>query len=166
MTLETVLRELRERVPLSPWEPHPLRGILGEERIGRKLLMREILEALGKAIRDRDEVDVVDLLLVATEDGLDASYAEILGTLLKADFHREHEGVVTALEEVGDPETVEVLYETALRIPDWDDFRSLAKKCILALKAIGTEEAMQRLRDLSGCEDAILRESARGALVD
>ena len=166
MTLEGVLRELRERVPLSPWEPHPLRGIIGEEHIGRKLLMPEIQETLEKAIRDRDEEDVADLLLLAAVDGLDASYAEVLGTLLRADFHREHEEVVTALEEVGDPESVEVLYETALRIPDWDDFRSLAKKCILALKAIGTKEAMQRLRDLSECEDAIIRESARGSLVD
>lgn len=164
MTLEAVLRELRGHYPLSPWEPHPLGGILGEERIGRKLLMPEIQDALEKAIRDRDEVDVADLLLVAGADGLDASYKQVLGTLLKSDFHREHEEVVTALEEVGDPESVEVLYETALRIPDWDDFRSLARKCILALKAIGTEEAMQRLRDLSECDDAIIREFAEEIL--
>lgn len=166
MSLEAVLRELRGRYPLSSWEPHPLRGIIGEEHIGRKLLMPEIQEALEKAIRDRDQEDVADLLLVAAVDGLDASYAHLLGTLLRADFHREHEEVATALEEVGDPQSVEVLYETALRIPDWDDFRSLAKKCILALKATGTEEGMQRLRDLSECEDAIIRESARDSLVD
>ncbi len=128
--------------------------------------MPEIQEALEKAIRERNEEDVADLLLLAAVDGLDASYTELLGALLKSDFHGEHEEVVTALEEVGDPESVEVLHETARRIPNWDDFRSLAKKCILALKAIGTEEAIRRLRDLSECEDAIIREFARDSLVD
>ena len=101
------------------------------------------------------------LLLIASRDGLTKSYTRILCDLLKYDWHESHEDIVMMLEEIRDPSCINALYETALTIPNYDDGRGLARKCIWALGAINTELAVEKLITLSSNQDPIISEVAR-----
>ena len=111
--------------------------------------------------RNSKDVQLLEYLLtMASHDGVNKSYTQILCDLLKDDWHDSYEDIVMVLEEIKDPNSINCLYEAAINIPDYDDGRSLAKKCIWALGAINTEEANNKLEALKEFNDPIISEVA------
>ena len=134
---------------------------------GRHLsFKKETLALLNKSIQSRDTIGLSNTLAVIYRDGADADYTEILLSLLDQDWHTSEEDVVGILEQIKDPKSINKLYEVAIKIPDYDDMRALAKKCIWALSAINTSESIEKLKLLQMFDDPIVRENATFQLDD
>ena len=100
------------------------------------------------------------LLIIASRDGLDKTYSPVLCKLLFEEWHFSQEDIVMMLEDIKDPNSIESLFNAALKIPGHDDGRSLAKKCIWTLKAINTKSAIEKIILLSHSDDEIIRKNA------
>jgi hypothetical protein len=75
-----------------------------------------------------------------------------------------NEDIVDVLAEVADPAAVECLEEALWWQPPSDEYRQLAIKCVWALAAIGTSDALRVLRDAASSEAAPVREAAERVL--
>lgn len=71
-----------------------------------------------------------------------------------------NEDVVDALAEIADPTAIGCLEKALWWQPPWDEYRQLAVKCVWALAAIGTDDALNVLREAARCEAAPVREAA------
>ncbi len=71
-----------------------------------------------------------------------------------------HEDIVDVLAEIRDPAAVACLRDTLWWEPEWDEYRNLAVKCIWALAAIGTPEALVVIRDATTAESLEVQEAA------
>lgn len=128
---------------------------------GRHLAFKkETLSLLNKNIESRDATGLSSTLAVIYLDGADTDYTEPLLSLLDQDWHTSEEDIVGILEQIKDPKSVDKLYKIAVNIPDYDDMRALAKKCIWALSAINTSESIEKLKLLQAFDDPIIRENA------
>jgi hypothetical protein len=70
------------------------------------------------------------------------------------------EDIVEVLEVVQDPTSVPYVIDALHWQPEWDEFHHFASKCVLALAAIGTDEAIQALRDAAAVGPREVREAA------
>jgi hypothetical protein len=121
----------------------------------------ELITELLKTNEIQISLNLELLIILATRDGLNADYTDVLCKLLMEEWHEYHEDIVMMLEEIKDQNSVNALYSTALKIPEYDDGRSLAKKCIWALGAINNENANAKLQELAGSHDEIIAEAAK-----
>lgn len=71
-----------------------------------------------------------------------------------------NEDIVEVLGAIADPAAVGCLEETIWWQPPWDEYRSLAVKCVWALAAIGTPDALGVLRDVASTGPAEVRAAA------
>jgi HEAT repeat protein len=71
-----------------------------------------------------------------------------------------NEDIVDVLAEIADPAAVGCLEKALLWQPRWDEYRHLAVKCVWALAAIGTPDAIRVLREAASVEAAPVREAA------
>lgn len=120
----------------------------------------ELVEKITDSLQQQDEDLLEHLILIANFDGVDKRYIDVFSKILVSEWDWLQEDVAMLLGEIADPSTSTILYETALNIPDHDDGRSLAKKCIWALRAICNQEANQKLKKLSTHPDPIISEHA------
>lgn len=164
--LKELLKKARSLPPNFSYPiAHPIQRVLGSAKEGKKLYVREILEYLENAeTAPSDDLDF--LLVLCFFDGLDPAYALPVCKLLQLPSQWENENIIDMLGEVGTEECVDSIYHAALRIPDYDDARSYARKCIWALRDIGGAKAAEKLRLLSMHEDPLIREHARTASGD
>lgn len=91
----------------------------------------------------------------------------ILNNLLSEDWHYRHEDIVSLLQGMKSPTSVEALYQTALTKFDYlsyDDLYGLARKCTWALSEINTNESFERLRLLPQTDNAYIRQYANKRL--
>ena len=89
------------------------------------------------------------------------SYTAVLCEVLsRRDLDINHEDIVDALAEIRDPASIDCLRDTLSWEPEWDEFRNLAVKCIWALAAIGTPDAVAAIRDAATCDAFEVREAA------
>lgn len=90
------------------------------------------------------------------------SYTAVLCEVLARrdidDFN--YEDIVDVLAEIRDPASVGCLRDTLSWEPEWDEFRHMAVKCIWALAAIGTPDAVAAIRDAATCDAFKVREAA------
>ena len=129
----------------------------------------QLMELLREGIsrRDADAIEEAVVLLYVCDFDLRA-FAASCRELLPADWHYKHEDIAQLLGEIKDPGAVDCLYEAATRehaYLDYDDTHQLARKCIKALSAIGSEAAVSRLRELSLQDNATVAEYARKELL-
>lgn len=82
---------------------------------------------------------------------------EVLGRQI---YEVNSEDIVDVLGEIADPAAVGCLEEALRWEPPWDEHRQLAVKCVWALGAIGTSDAVRVLREAASTEDAPIREAA------
>lgn len=120
----------------------------------------ETLYLMQKNIAEKDAQGLAHTLAVICNDGADREYTPFLLKLLDEKWHISEEDIVSVLEMIKDPESIDKLYETAVNIPEWDDMRGLAKKCMWALSAINTSEAINKLKMLQNSDDVIIKENA------
>jgi hypothetical protein len=128
---------------------------------GRLLRFKtETLSLLRDNFSDKDAKGLSNTLAVIYNDGADRDFTSILLLLLDEKWHTSEEDIVGILEIIKDPKSIDKLYETAISVPDYDDMRALAKKCMWALSAINTPEAIQKLKLLQSSDDKIIKENA------
>jgi hypothetical protein len=122
-----------------------------------------VRQELEGALEERSGPDVECAMILAHQFGLSASWAPLLCELLRTDWHFKHEDIASALQDIRDPSTVDVLYDAALkRHPylDYDDAFALAVKCIWALHDIGTAAAKEKLVLLTQSDNEVIRRNA------
>lgn len=120
----------------------------------------ETLSLLKNNVANKDEKGLANTLAVICNDGADSDYTDILLQLLDEQWHISEEDIISVLELIKDPKSVGKLYEVAINVPDYDEMRAIAKKCIWALSAINTPEAIQKLKLLEKVNDPIIQENA------
>ena len=121
---------------------------------------KETLSLLQENIRDKNAKGLQCTLAVIFYDGADRDFTDFLLPLLGQDWHTLEEDIVEVLGLTKDPKSIDKLYEVAVNVPDYDDMRALAKKCMWALSAINTPEAIQKLERLRSLDDHIIKENA------
>jgi hypothetical protein len=72
--------------------------------------------------------------------------------------------IADLLQDIADPAAVPALERGIYNGPDWDDAQDLARKCIWALNAIGTPDAMEAIRRATLSEDPRIKEFAKETL--
>jgi hypothetical protein len=145
----------------------------GSRRISKEDFMRRFPSAvehgklasklLADAYRAQDGDDLECALAVGFTFGFAPEHTEILCHLVEADWHVRHEDVVSALDGLRSPHTVEALFRATQWIPkslEYDDSRALAVKAIWALGKIAGTEAETKLEALARSDNAILRKAA------
>ena len=120
----------------------------------------ETLSLLKDSVTNKDDKGLANTLAVICNDGADRDYTDILLQLLDEKWHISEEDIISVLELIKDPKSVDKLYEVALDVPDYDDMRAIAKKCMWVLSAINTSEAVQKLNMLAKSDDLIIKDNA------
>ena len=83
-------------------------------------------------------------------------FVPYLKQLLASPWHFDHEDIVSLLQRIAAPETVDVLFKittTKFEYLDYNDSKPLARKCTWALADIGSNEAKEALIELSKNQD-------------
>ncbi len=121
---------------------------------------KETLSLLKDTLTEKKEDSLANVLDIIYTDGTDSDYTDPLFALLNEHWHVDHENIVSILELIKDPRSIDKLYETAVNVPDYDDMRALAKKCIRALSTINTPAAVEKIKLLCNSNDPIIKENA------
>lgn len=128
---------------------------------GRLLRFKsQTLSLLKNDIKNKDSKSLSHTIAVIYNDGADSDYTDLLLFLLDEKWHTSEEDIVSILEMIKDPKSVDKLYEVAINVPDYDDMRALAKKCMWALSSINTQKSIGKLKLLQASNDPIIRENA------
>jgi hypothetical protein len=86
-------------------------------------------------------------------------FSDLLCEALRADWHVSHEDLAMIMAEIKDPATVACLSEMSTRrfsYLEYDDTFQFARKCIKALSAIDSKEAINGLQMLAKDENGII----------
>lgn len=141
------------------------------ERVGIVQVIHDILEyALNKRLPKGVEFGI-SLLYVFYDQWIDKAeqFIPILSEFLLLDFHYDHEDLARLFQNMKSPETVDVLFETALKDEQHyyeyldvyaGECYPLAVKCIYALRDIGTKKAREKLVLLTQSSADHIREKA------
>ncbi len=121
-------------------------------------------EELGHGLRglltDRDSIRIL-LWIQAADARPSAGLVEPLCDVLSVrDGYVQHEWVAEILGEIGDPRAIPALRDCCAFDVGGDPFRSLPKRCLEALAAIGTPEAIAAIREQLASPWIELREEA------
>jgi hypothetical protein len=106
---------------------------------------------LNAALATQDAFDLEYGLLVGFQRGMTRAYLPSLLQLANAPWHRQHENIVSALDELLAPESVDELYRVALSQHAYrsqDKARTLAVAAIAALGSIADCAAIAALGQL------------------
>ena len=125
------------------------------------------LRLLEEAYKGQNNEDLHCALLIGFKFGFAPEHTEVLCHLVQADWHQNHEDVVSALDDLRDPDAVEAIYHAAQWVPNYlgfDEYRALAVKAIWALGNLGDAKAERKLQTLSHSDNPILRENALSQL--
>jgi len=142
----------REYQPNNHWNQFPR---------GRLLQFKEqTLSLLKDNLKTKNSRNLEVVLALIFYDGADTDYTDDLLDLLDQYWHTCEEDIIRILEIIKDPKSVDKLYELAVNIPDWDEMRGMAKKCMWALNAINNEESFKKLLLLQQNGDPIIKETA------
>ncbi|MFE1951945.1 HEAT repeat domain-containing protein [Streptomyces sp. NPDC059524] len=130
------------------------------ETDGGALALRLLRDAMER--RDADDVEMA-LIIKAAAGAPPDDFLEPLTELFPAEWHREHEDIVSTLARLRSPETLPTLILATHWVPerlDWDENRALAVKAIWALGALPGRQVREVLEGLRDDEDEIIRENA------
>ena len=141
-------------------------------KIDEKDFVRQYFSQTGVLINDTFCVNILEESIAKQDpDGIDDGiflisiigpshmYSEILSDLLLAEWHFKHEDIVMI--------TVDCLYLTAFKkLPylDYDDTFGLARKCIYALAAIQTSDAINKIKLLTTNPNEVISKYAKKEL--
>jgi HEAT repeat protein len=119
-----------------------------------------IAEGLRRASAVGDWLMFERYLLAAYHHPSRAFTVELCEVLDRQIEDVNNEDIVDVLAEIADPTAVGCLEGALWWHPQWDEYRQLAVKCVWALAATGTPEAMRVLREAANSEAAPVREAA------
>lgn len=122
---------------------------------------------LVRAIQERDAMGVEFGLYLGHRFGISEEYLDVLLGLAGESWHERHEDVIDALAKLQSPRSIETLVRTAMtKFPyrEYDESNSLGVKCIRALGAMQSRDALFRLGDLVVSGDPNLEREAEAQL--
>jgi hypothetical protein len=94
--------------------------------------------------------DGMQVLVLAALKSPSKVYTHVLCKVLDlASSKINNDDVVDLLDDIGDPESVQSLMAAAKRDWELDEFKHINKKCVWALKKIGTVNARAALNELA-----------------
>jgi hypothetical protein len=165
VNIEQVIRELgsSENYEIGV---HPLTKILKDVPEGKHIYKNDLLVKLRKELNNKNAKMVEYLISITDHDGVDEDYTDVFCKLLKEDWHYMHEDIIMMLEDIKDPDSIPCIYEISLRVSEFVEGLSLAKKCIWALGAINTVNAREKLKLIAHSNDPEIREAALLELQD
>ena len=115
-----------------------------------------------------NELDLALTLIIFDTTVVDSDeFVELLCLLLTERWHSQHENIVTILQGIKSPKSIDTLYQIALTRFDsvaYMETYSLARKCIHALGDINTEYAREKLQLLAESDVPIIKEKAEKQL--
>ena len=127
-----------------------------------------VLQLINEAYSKKDYSELeYSLLLGFKFETFSNDYGNVLNKLIQEDWHFKHEDLALILQDLKLPESVDPLYVAALKRLDYlnyDDSFAVARKCIHALGDIGTEAALEKLKQLSNTNIAIIKEKVEKQL--
>jgi HEAT repeat protein len=127
---------------------------------GTQRYTRIIIDLLESAY-DAEEADSIEFLIIAAnQDGLNTEYTKVLCKLLESSWHSCHEDIAMSLESIRDPSSVESLYDAISFESPEDTNYFLARKCLWALRAIGNQNAIDKLILAKASPVAMISETA------
>ncbi len=127
------------------------------------------LIAMTTAMANRAADDLACAMYLGFRFAFTDTWAPLLAELLEQGWHKSHEDIASALQDIRDPSSVGALFRTAnkrLSYLEFDEAFALAVKCIWALHDIGTDEAVAGLQQLLLSDVPRIREAARERLLD
>ncbi len=130
-----------------------------------KLFQKEkIIDLYKRVIAEMNGEELKYVNTVACLDGVDEDYTVFLIELLKSKWHEAEEDLIDLLGDTKDERGIDLLFELSTLEYEWDENRSVSKKCIWALKKIGTTLANKKLVMLSQHDNSIIKETAQLSL--
>lgn len=125
----------------------------------------EVARLLQQAATTRDSEAVEMALLLGAHFTVPSAAIHLVHQLLVQTWHTRHEELVRLLQKWRDPTSVSPLAQAIQLKPrlaylDYDDYGAFYKKCLWALAAIGTPEAVSAIQQCATSKDAVLREQA------
>ncbi|MDO7877729.1 hypothetical protein Q5H93_23535 [Hymenobacter sp. ASUV-10] len=124
---------------------------------------------LKKSLVEHNPERLEDALYFLTQDNVfSKANTEVLCELLLQDWHFSHETIAHYLQQLKDPFSIPYLAATATKRFEYlayDDTYQLARKCIKALAAIGTKEAISSLNNISMNENSAISGYASKELI-
>ncbi len=129
-----------------------------------------ILDGLENAFDEKNPENVEYFISLISFDenwNITPKYVDVFCKLLLESWHYQHENLVSLLQGLKNPNTVDCLFKVALNKPeymDYDDTYSLARKCIHALGDINTDYAREKLQMLAQSNVPIIKEKAEKQL--
>ncbi|MFB7336027.1 HEAT repeat domain-containing protein [Streptomyces adustus] len=130
------------------------------EADGGVLALRLLRDAMER--RDADDIEMA-LIVHGAADASVEEFLEPLTELFPAEWHTDHEDIVSMLGKLHSPKTVPTLVLATRWVPehlDFDECRALAVKAIWALGGIPGAQAREALEGLRDDENEIIRENA------
>ena len=119
-----------------------------------------IADGMQRAVRAEDWLSF-EQLVIAGFHHPSRLYTPVLCDVLRRRVEGvNHENGLDLLADLRDPSAVPYLEEALEWRPPWDDYRHLAVKCVWALAAIGTEEALAVLRRAAHSDSERVREAS------
>ena len=157
------------KLAYGPWGERQIEPsrFLARFRGGRGDPQQLIRELLDEAISSKSEDQVDAALLVGSTFGFHKSHLEPLVILSGVPWHKSHEDVVSALQEIGTGDCVESLTHLAQWIPSYlqfDEYRALASKAVWALSKIGSGKARDALSKIAESESGYISALAKEKL--
>ena len=120
-----------------------------------------LLPSLVENLTKKDSKALSCTLACIFYDGADKDYTQTLLDLLEEKWHTSEEDIVEILGQIRDPKSIEILYKIALVVPDYDEMRALAKKCLNALRSINTADAREKVIQIGAMNAPIIKEFAQ-----
>ena len=125
----------------------------------------QVARLIEDAAVSRDDEALELALWLGARFGLPKSTIPSMHRLMVELWHTSHGEMVRLLQRWRDPASVAPLQEVIHLKPrlgylDYDDYGALYKKCLCALAAIGTPEAVCAIEQCAASGDPVLREQA------
>lgn len=120
------------------------------------------LELLQDSVQRRDATDLSYALATCFEFGVSLDHFVLLEPLIVADWHKSHEDVVAALDQLRTPLAIDVLAYAITHRPDYlacDANPALAIKAVWALGKIEDERARLALEYLLDSVSPLVKEA-------
>lgn len=149
-----------------------LPGRVDQRSVPAQYGAEEVRQQLSDAITLRRSDLVEHTLSAASASQVEfSSYFDLACQLLTEDWHISHEDLIGRFQDAEDPQAVPYLRQAIelkarLKYLDYDDYGAYYKRCLWALTAIGTPEAMAVIKKYANSDIEALREQARYRLTE
>jgi hypothetical protein len=125
----------------------------------------EVLQLLKEAMRTKDAEGVEFALMLGSCFSFPDGILDLIHKLVVEKWHCRHEDMVQMLQRYHEASSIPALWQAIalkpkLKYLDYDDYGAYYKKCLWALEAIGTLEAVRVIEECATSPDPQLREQA------